>query len=183
MNDDTSDAALVAAAAAGSEFAFRALFRAYAKPIFWVAYGLLGDRADAEDAAQETFTTAWRKLDGFALAGDSALPWLATICRNVSANRIRARRREREHTSGPLDERQPDTVSVEQQVIGRDLADRIAREVDRMSDDDKRIFALCVTEGYAYQAAADELGVSHGVVRNRLSRIRTRLRSVVREEA
>lgn len=183
MSDDTSDAALVAAAAAGSEIAFRSLFRAYVRPVFWVAFGLLGDRADAEDVAQETFTTAWRKLDGFALAGDSALPWLATICRNVSANRIRVRAREREHSAGALDERQPDTVSVEQQVIGQELAERIAQEVDRMSADDRRIFALCVSEGYAYQAAADELGVSHGVVRNRLSRIRTRLRSVVREEA
>jgi len=183
MATETSDAALIEAAAGGSEIAFRELFRAYVKPVFWVAYGLLGDRGDAEDAAQETFAAAWRKLDGFALAGESALPWLATICRNVSANRIRVRRRERENTAGPLDERQPDTVSVEQQVIERELADRIAAEVGRMTDEDRRIFELCVTEGYAYQAAADALGVSHGVVRNRLSRVRTRLRSVVREEA
>ncbi|MGO1412269.1 RNA polymerase sigma factor [Microbacterium sp. JB110] len=183
MTEKSSDAALIAAAAGGSEIAFRELFRAYVKPVFWVAHGLLGDRGDAEDAAQETFATAWRKLDGFELAGESALPWLATICRNVSANRIRMRRREREHSAGPVDERQPDTVDVEQQIIDQALADRIADEVERMSEDDRRIFALCVAEGYAYQAAADELGIAHGAVRNRLSRIRTRLRSVVREEA
>ena len=85
--------------------------------------------------------------------------------------------------AGVVDDRQPDMVDVEQQVIDSALAERIAGEVDRMSPDDRRIFALCVIDGYAYQAAADELGVSHGAVRNRLSRIRTRLRSVAREEA
>jgi len=46
---------------------------------------------------------------------------------------------------------------------------------------DRDIFRLCAAEGYAYEAAAAELGVTHGVVRNRLSRIRTRLRTVVKE--
>ena len=182
MIDDVTDAELVAAAASGSDAAFRELFHAYVRPVFWIAHGLLGDRGDAEDVAQETFTTAWRKLRGFELAGDSALPWLATICRNVAANRIRRRRRERENTAGVVDERQPDIVNVEQQVIDRELADRIAAEVSRLSESDRRIFTLCIVDGYAYQAAADELGVSHGSVRNRLSRIRTRLRGAVREE-
>ena len=178
-----SDAELIAAAVRGDELAFRALFRAYVRPVFWIAHGLLGDRGEAEDVAQETFATAWRKLRGLELSGESALPWLATICRFVSANRIRARRRDRENLVGSVDERQPDTVSVEQQVIDRELANRIAREVADMSPVDRRVFELCVTEGYAYQAAADELGVAHGSVRNRLSRIRTRLRSAVKEEA
>lgn len=183
MTDNPSDAALIDAAAAGSEIAFRELFRAYATPVFRVAHALLDDRGDAEDAVQETFVVAWRKLDGFALAGESALPWLATICRNVAANRIRVRRRERERAGGEVDERQRDTVDVEQQVVDRALAERIGREVRRMSPDDRRIFGLCVADGYAYAAAAEELGLTHGAVRNRLSRIRTRLRSVVKEEA
>lgn len=177
---DGSDAELVRAAAAGSDMAFRELFRAYVRPVFWIAHGLLADRGDAEDVTQETFTIAWRKLRGFELAGESALPWLATICRNVAANRIRVLRRERDHAAGSVDDRHPDTVDVEQQVIDSDLAARIAREVATMSESDRRIFDLCVTEGYSYQAAADELGVTHGSVRNRLSRIRTRLRGAAR---
>lgn len=56
-----TDAELVAAAAAGSQAAFRALYRAYIRPVFWVAHALVGTRADAEDVAQETFLAAWRE--------------------------------------------------------------------------------------------------------------------------
>ena len=176
----TSDAALVARAADGSEHAFRQLYRRHARPVYWIAHGLLRSAADAEDVTQETFVVAWRKLRGLELAGDSLLPWLATICRFQAANRLRALRRAE---AEQLDERSPDTVDVEQQVIDADLAERILKAVEGLSALDQRIFRLCVGEGYAYQAAADELGVAHGVVRNRLSRIRTRLRTAVREEA
>ncbi|BDV30886.1 RNA polymerase sigma factor [Microbacterium terricola] len=175
------DAELVARAAAGSEHAFRQLYRAYARPVYWLAHGLLGDQGDAEDVMQETFLVAWRKLPGFELAGDSLLPWLATICRFQAANRLRARRRDRDHTASAADETLPDTVDVEQQVIDGELAERISRAVAGLGDLDREIFRLCAAEGYAYQAAADELGIAHGVVRNRLSRIRTRLRTVVKE--
>ncbi|WP_309067426.1 sigma-70 family RNA polymerase sigma factor [Microbacterium sp.] len=176
----TSDAALVARAADGSEQAFRQLYRRYARPVYWIAHGLLHSPADAEDVVQETFVVAWRRLPGFELAGESLLPWLATICRFQAANRRRALRRVE---ADQLDERSPSAADVEQQVIDAELAERILRAVEGLSPLDQRIFRLCVGEGYAYQAAAEHLGVAHGVVRNRLSRIRTRLRTVVREEA
>jgi RNA polymerase sigma factor (sigma-70 family) len=183
MAQDTErdDAALVAQAASGSEHAFRALYRAYVRPVYWLAHGLVGNAADAEDVTQETFLVAWRKLPGLELAGESLLPWLATVCRFQAANRIRRQKRDREHTAAAADDTLPATVDVEEQVIGADLADRILQEVAGLSPLDRDIFRLCAAEGYAYQAAADELGVAHGVVRNRLSRIRTRLRTVVKE--
>jgi RNA polymerase sigma factor (sigma-70 family) len=178
---ERDDAALVAQAAGGSEHAFRSLYRAYVRPVYWLAHGLVGNAADAEDVTQETFLVAWRKLPGLELAGDSLLPWLATVCRFQAANRIRRQKRDREHTAAAADDTLPATVDVEEQVIGADLADRILQEVAGLSPLDRDIFRLCAAEGYAYQAAADELGVAHGVVRNRLSRIRTRLRTVVKE--
>jgi len=139
------------------------------------------DAADAEDVTQETFLVAWRKLPGLELAGDSLLPWLVTVCRFQAANRIRTQQRERRNTTAAADESIPSTVDVEQQVIDAEFAERILREVAGLAPLDRDIFRLCATEGYAYQAAAEELGVAHGVVRNRLSRIRTRLRTVAKE--
>ncbi len=178
--EQVDDATLVARAAGGSEFAFRALYRAYARPVYWIAHRLLENASDAEDVTQETFVLAWQKIPRLQLQGASLLPWLATICRLQAANRLRARRRDR-NRSTELDDRIPDTVDIEKQVIDSVTVAAILREVAGLSDLDREIFRLCAAEGYAYQAAAEELGVAHGVVRNRLSRIRTRVRGAVTE--
>ncbi|WP_448238173.1 RNA polymerase sigma factor [Microbacterium paulum] len=177
-----SDAELVAAAGAGDEQAFRTLYRAYARPVYWLAHSLVGTQADAEDVTQETFLAAWRKLPALELAGQSLLPWLVTICRFQSANRIRRQQRDREHTAAAVDETLPATVDVEQQVVDAAQVERIIAEVGTLSALDQQIFRLCAAEGYAYHAAAERLGVSHGVVRNRLSRIRAQLRSSIEPE-
>lgn len=178
-----SDAELAALAGGGSELAFREIYRAYARPVYWLAHGIVGSAPDAEDVLQETFLVAWRKLPGLTLAGDSLLPWLATICRFQAANRARMLQRERHRTvSDPaVAEQVPATVDVAAQVADAQLVELILAEVAGLSGLDREIFRLCAAEGYGYQAAADALGVSHGVVRNRLSRIRTRLRATARD--
>lgn len=181
MPVQTSDQKWAAQAAAGDESAFRELYRAHVRPVYWIAQGILGSAADAEDVTQETFVVAWRKLPGLELQGESILPWLATICRFQAANRLRRRRRDEAHTTDAVDETLADAVSVEEQVITAALTARIAAEVGGLSELDREIFRLCAAEGYAYQAAAEELGVTHAVVRNRLSRVRTQLRGAVKE--
>ena len=181
MPTQQSDQERAAQAAAGDQRAFRELYRAHVRPVYWIAHGILASPADAEDVTQETFVVAWRKLPSLELQGDSLLPWLATICRFQAANRLRQKRRDRAHTSDALDDAIPGTVNVEEQVITAALATRIADEVGTLSDLDREIFRLCATEGYAYQAAAETLGVTHAVVRNRLSRVRTQLRGAVQE--
>lgn len=180
--EDRDDAALVAEAAGGSQHAFRTLYRAYARPVYWIAHGLVGSAADAEEVTQETFLAAWRKLPGLELRGESLLPWLATICRFQCANRIRRLKRDREHTQAAVEETLPATIDVEEQVVTAGLVDRILEEVAGMSEIDREVFRLCAAEGYGYQAAADELGISHGAVRNRLSRVRAQVRTAIGTE-
>lgn len=181
MPQRSQDQEWVARAAAGDEGAFRALYRAHVRPVYWIAHGILGSIVDAEDVTQETFVVAWRKLPTLDLLGESLLPWLATICRFQAANRLRRRLRDQAHTTEGADDLLPATVSVEEQVITADLAARIAAEIGTLGELDREIFRLCASEGYAYQAAAEELGISHAVVRNRLSRVRTHLRGTVQE--
>jgi len=173
------DRALVARAAGGSEVAYRELYRAYARPVYWIAFGLVGEPADAEDVVQETFVVAWRKIPSLRLEGESLLPWLATVCRLQAQNRLRARRRHGSHAA--LDDEIPSAVDVEAQVVQTQTVAAILAAVDRLSDLDREIFRLCAAEGYGYEAAAASLGVSHGTVRNRLSRIRSRVRATAME--
>ncbi|KDA05755.1 DNA-directed RNA polymerase subunit sigma-24 [Microbacterium sp. CH12i] len=181
MPDRSEDQEWAARAAAGDESAFRALYRAHVRPVYWIAHGIVGTAEDAEDVTQETFVVAWGKLPTLELVGESILPWLATICRFQAANRLRQRRRDQAHTTDAADETLADTVNVEEQVITAALAARITAEIGTLSDLDQEIFRLCAAEGYAYHVAATELGISHAVVRNRLSRVRTQLRGTVQE--
>ncbi len=183
---DTSaeDAALVAQAASGDASAFRVLYRRHVAGVYRVAYAVLRRPEDAEDVTQETFLTAWRKLPELDLAGSSLLPWLAAICRNHGANRLRTVRRDEAaagHGTGSGETAGAGDGGVEAVVIAADLATRIAATVERLSELDREIFVLCVVEGCGYADAAARLGVGHGTVRNRLSRIRGRLRTTVEE--
>lgn len=182
LAQDRSDAELVVAAAAGDDGAFRALYRAYVRPVYWIAHGLLGTAVDAEEVTQETFLTAWRKLEGLELESESLLPWLATICRFQSANRVRRLARDRENTVAAIEETLTSRQDVEEQVIATSLAERIMATVAGFSDMDQQIFRLCTTDGLDYQSAADRLGISHGAVRNRLSRLRGHLRTAIGSE-
>ncbi|MWV49578.1 sigma-70 family RNA polymerase sigma factor [Rathayibacter sp. VKM Ac-2803] len=173
-----TDAELVRRAAAGSELAFRSLYRAYIRPVYWLAHGVLRDAGEAEDIAQETFVIAWSKLGGLELASDSLLPWLATICRFQAANRVRSRRRDREQTV-EADDDLASPHDLEQQMVTTALTEAILRETQGLGELDRAIFRLCATEGRGYDEAAATLGVSHATVRNRLSRVRRRLRLVV----
>ncbi len=88
---DVTDAALVARAQAGERQAFSTLVRRHQATVYRVCYRILGDREDAEDAAQEALLRAYRKLDTF--LGQSAFKtWLLRLTVNVSLNE-RARRK------------------------------------------------------------------------------------------
>jgi DNA-directed RNA polymerase specialized sigma24 family protein len=70
--------ALVAAAQQGSREAFERLLRENERAVYRMTLAALGRRQDAEDAAQETFVLAWRKLATF--RGESSFrTWLLAI--------------------------------------------------------------------------------------------------------
>lgn len=74
----------------GDESAFAALIGPLVEPALRLAYSMLGDRAEAEDATQEALTSAWRKLRQLR-DGAAVRPWLLGIvinrCRNVRRTR------------------------------------------------------------------------------------------------
>lgn len=171
--DPLDDAALLERARGGDRAAFGTLFDRHTTAVFWQAYQVVRDRAEAEDVTQDTFVTAWRRLDDIRLVGGSVLPWLLVTARFTGLNAGRRRLR-----SLPLDHEPADPApSPEDEVEAAAVSAAIADAVGRLHPLDQRLFALCVDGDRTYERAANELGVSHGVVRNRVSRLRARLRS------
>src|SRR5262245_29850346 len=73
--------------------AFERLVPEYRRRVFGLAYGILRDRAAAEDLAQEVFVKLWQALpryDGRARIST----WIYAITRNAAVSALRSRRRE-----------------------------------------------------------------------------------------
>ncbi len=88
---DTDDALLAVRAAEGDEDAFAVLVHRHAPALIRLATSLLGTGAEAEDAVQDAFLSAWRRLPEF--QGRSAFgTWIYRIVTNRCLNVLRARR-------------------------------------------------------------------------------------------
>jgi RNA polymerase sigma-70 factor (ECF subfamily) len=81
---------MIASILAGDSQLFHELIRPYERRVYAMALGFLHNEADAEDAAQEAFLKAFRKLESF--RGDSKFgTWLVSIVLNEARSRIRHR--------------------------------------------------------------------------------------------
>ena len=90
-----ADAALIRRLAADLDAAFPTLVEDQQDRLFTIAVRVLGNRSDAEEAAQDAFVRAYRALAGYPAERIRELrlrPWLTTIVLNVCRNRTRVRR-------------------------------------------------------------------------------------------
>jgi RNA polymerase sigma factor (sigma-70 family) len=74
--------------------AFEELVRGHERLVFGLALRVVGDRADAEEVAQDTFERAYHALAGYEVERVAAMrlrPWLAQIALNLARNRLRRR--------------------------------------------------------------------------------------------
>jgi len=159
----------------GDRDALTQLYRRHAGTVYWNAFGLLRSRPDAEEMTADAFLTLWMRRHEVEIFGNSALPWLIVTVKNLSRNRLRSNERRRAEHLDDRDRSATDTPSAED-LAALDEAMRLVRAViAALPEVDQEIFRLCMVDGLTYQEAAARLGLKHGSVRNRLSRVRLRL--------
>jgi RNA polymerase sigma factor (sigma-70 family) len=177
--EGTGDRELLARAAAGDRGAFGQLYDRHVRPVYWQAYSVVGDAGEAEDVTQDVFITTWDKIRHISVVDESVLPWLLVTARYTALN-ARRRSRKARSRSGELDPDLPGRSTVEDEVVAGQVRGEIDKAVAALSAVDRRLYELCVAGDHTYEGAARELGVSHAAVRNRVSRLRTRLRADLR---
>ncbi len=181
------DLAAVERASAGDTSAFEALVRKYQGWVFTLAYRMLGDRAEAEDMAQEIFLKVYRSLPQFERKS-SFSTWLYTIATNHCLNRLESRRRRprlqemirstrAEGNPDPVEDRVADPAPGADQVLEQaDLRRLIQEQLLRLTPEHRAILVLRDIQGLAYEEIGGLLGLESGTVRSRLHRARMELK-------
>ena len=172
-----SDSQLWRLAATGQSDAFGVSFDRHRRSVYNFAFRSCGDWSQAEDATAMVFLEAWRRRAQVAFSGESALPWLIGVARNVTRNQWRTRRRYRAALA-----RLPRAGTSDWEVddvVARLDDERRMREVLRalsgLSVAHREVIELCVWAELSYEDAAGILDVPTGTVRSRLARARQHL--------
>ncbi len=180
-NASVPDAELVQAARRGDKRAFVEIVARHQAMVCGIALGILGDFAASEDAGQDAFLTAWRKIHELR-EPERLRAWLAQIARNAALGQLR-RNEGKLGVSGkaslPEDKSEeltdeaprPDEAAATQEeaaLVREALAN--VPEMYRMP------LILFYREGQSVRAAADALGISEDAVKQRLARGREMVR-------
>ena len=159
---------------------FRDVALPYLDDAYTLAYYLMRDRTDAEDAVQECYLRALRHFDSW--RGSAIRPWLLTILRNVCYTELGRRGRKEtpidltdsEHfTDLPI--WQEPQVSPDSELLDREDAASIRQLVDDLPAQFREAIVLREFNEMSYREIADVAGVPIGTVMSRLARARAML--------
>jgi RNA polymerase sigma factor (sigma-70 family) len=177
QGEPSEDPALVARARDGDVGAFEALVARYREIAFRVAWLVVRDRGDAEDAVQEAFVKAYYAMPRFR-SGAPFRPWILRIVANEARNRGRAaRRREGLRLRVAVSEGRPVASSPEPSVLEQTEAEALVLALEHLPERDRLVLAYRYLLELSEAETAEMLGVRPGTVKSRLSRALVRLRT------
>lgn len=171
MQDETS---WIASAQSGDLDAFERVVEAYQKPVYNLAYRMLGSRVEAEDAAQECFLRAYRALATYERDRKFG-SWLLAIAAHYCVDRLRRRRFINVPWDGVGELTVGDVVDPEADVIDRERADEISGALQRLPPEYRLVVVLRYWYDMGYEEIAETVGATVAAVKSRLHRGREAL--------
>jgi RNA polymerase sigma-70 factor (ECF subfamily) len=182
-----TDADLARRCLAGETEAFRAVMRRHNRRLVRIAYSILKDSDEAEDAVQDTYIRAFRSLAQ--LEDLARFPtWLATIAVNEARGRLRRDRRMQ-----PLDDAITETEVVPMFTEPAAGPERLAQSgelrlvlehaIDDLPGPFRTVFMLRGVEGLNVAETAACLNIPEATVKTRFHRARALLRQSLQDEA
>ena len=184
---DLSDEELVARAREGDRPAFALLVERHSVSVYNLTLRIVGNREDAEEAAQDVFVRAYRSLDRF--RGDSRFStWIYRIAVNVSLSSARRSRRDISTTSLSEPEDSEDGLPMQLPDPSANPAERfeqaefrnhVREMVAAMPPIYSAVISMYHMQSLSYDEIAEALELPIGTVKARLFRARAALRKLI----
>jgi RNA polymerase sigma factor (sigma-70 family) len=149
--------------------AFERLYRRHVTDVYRYVLAVLQNEADAEDATQTTFLSAYRAFER-GQRPERPQNWLIAIAHNV------CRQRFRESARRPRLVELEDDVAAREVDIGTPNAEDIRRALGYLAFNQRAALVMRELQGRSYGEIADILGVSNGAVETLLFRARRAMR-------
>jgi RNA polymerase sigma-70 factor (ECF subfamily) len=187
---ESSDWELVKRCKEGDREAFRELVERYQRKAVAIAFGMLHDREDALEVAQEAFAKVFTGIHQFKEEA-SFYTWLYRIIVNLAIDRQRQKsrqpqleREDQEEGSSSRIDLIPDAAITDpyEQTKDKELGERIRAAIAELTPAHKAVILLRIVEGLSYEEISEVLQCSRGTVMSRLHYARKRLQSLLRSE-
>jgi len=163
-------------ARSGDQAAFAKLVEAYQRPVYNLAYRMLGNAAEAEEATQETFVRTYTKLHTYQ-PDRKLVSWVLSIASHYCIDRLRRRRinwlsLDDELVASVLPSRQP---NPEEFALRREARDEIQDCIATLEPAYRTPLILRYWHGLSYEEIAEVMGISVSAVKSRLHRARLQI--------
>lgn len=169
----------------GDKSAFGQLIEAYQGPVFNLAYRMLGNRGEAEEAAQEAFIRAYTRLDTYDPSRKFST-WMLSITSNYCVDLLRKRRA----LLLSLDQSLPPHPALmsdrddnpEVQAADSEREAMVQALLEHLPEDYRQAVVLRYWYDLSYEEIADVMETSVSAIKSRLFRARRQLAEVSVEE-
>ncbi len=171
------DAELMLRVRAGDQQSFAKLFDRYARSVVNFAYRYVGDRARAEELAQDIFLKVFDNASTYEPKAKFKT-WLFRIAANHCLNELRrgvyraghASIDERDDEERPVTLRSPEGAGPDAALAGRDLERALNEALLALPERERAAFSMCRFEGMAYKDIAEALGTTEAAVKSLIHR-------------
>ena len=161
---------------------FEKLVEEHSNFVYNVAYRMMGNPEDAEDVAQDAFTSAYRAFERF--RGESRVTtWLYRITTNAALMRLRKTKLARALTQTGLEDVEvPDwTASPAREAVNSELKDKLQEGISRLEPSLRAAVVLRDIQGLNSAEAAEAMDITVSALKSRLHRARVLLRKFLSE--
>lgn len=163
--------------AAGDEQALGAIYDRWATTVHTLAYYLLGQADEAEDAVEETFWQAWREAGRYDASRGAVSTWLSTIGRSRALDRQRARRRRAEEpletddassaSSAGISNTMAPAANPQHEAEAAERARDIAVALESLPAEQREVIVLAYFGGLSQSEIAARTSLPLGTVKTR----------------